>query len=343
MKKISLSMRGVAQAGLLSVFLCGTLPATAADTLPSLHAAAERTSVSGLSSGGFMAVQYSVAFSSSLKGVGVVAGGPYNCAFLTLGGISACMGGAPSGEASWLSAQGFAALGQIDPSQGIAKLKVYVFSGTKDETVVPTAAKATRDFYAAAGVPPGNLSFVSTMPAGHAFIAPDFGHSCGATEPPYITHCTVKKARYDQPQAIFKQIYGPLKPAAKVLSRTVRPFDQREFGGAETGLDGVGFYYLPQSCAEDSSQCSVHVVFHGCEQGAGAVGSDVYARVGYNRWADANQIIVLYPQIVPTSPAPFNPKGCWDWWGYSSLGFQVRSGPQMRAVKAMVDRLTNKS
>jgi hypothetical protein len=36
--------------------------------------------LSGLSSGAFAAVQFSVAFSSSLRGVGVVAGGPYWCA-----------------------------------------------------------------------------------------------------------------------------------------------------------------------------------------------------------------------------------------------------------------------
>ena len=37
------------------------------------------TSVSGLSSGGFMAVQFHVAFSSIMKGAAVFAGGPYMC------------------------------------------------------------------------------------------------------------------------------------------------------------------------------------------------------------------------------------------------------------------------
>ncbi|WP_218647566.1 hypothetical protein [Sphingobium lactosutens] len=46
-----------------------------------------RISISGLSSAAFMAVQYDVAFSASTIGVGVVAGGPYNCVYVNVGGI----------------------------------------------------------------------------------------------------------------------------------------------------------------------------------------------------------------------------------------------------------------
>ena len=50
--------------------------------------------------------------------------------------------------------------------------------------------------------------------------------------------------------------------------------------------------------------------------------------------------IVLYPQVAPSNTLPVNPQGCWDWWGYSGLNFQVRSGAQLSAVKKMVERLT---
>ncbi len=156
---------------------------------------------------------------------------------------------------------------------------------------------------------------------------------------PPMRHPTLINARksktYDQPRAILKHIYGPLQPAVASLSATVRPFDQRAFASADTGLDSVGYYYLPTSCAANSSACAVHVVFHGCQQGAAVVGSDVYSKVGYNQWADSNHIIVLYPQILASKIAPMNPEGCWDWWGYSGPNFQVKSGPQMSAVKAM--------
>ncbi|HXZ06691.1 MAG TPA: poly(3-hydroxybutyrate) depolymerase, partial [Paraburkholderia sp.] len=47
--------------------------------LPALNIDITQTSVSGLSSGGFMAVQLAVAFSSIIKGAGIVAAGPFYC------------------------------------------------------------------------------------------------------------------------------------------------------------------------------------------------------------------------------------------------------------------------
>lgn len=320
--------------------------ARAADPLPALHADPKRTSVSGLSSGAFMAVQYGVAFSSSLIGLGVIAGGPYNCAYVNPSfslspiGIDACMSGEPSGARSWYAAQGFEALGQIDPLSGLSKLKVYVFSGTKDQVVNPPAVAATRDFFRAAGVPAKNLAYVAKVPAGHAFIAPSFGNACATNGAPFIDRCTVDGQPYDQPKAILEHIYGPLNPPAQSLSSAVRSFDQREFAGAETSMDSAGFVYIPKQCQADARSCAVHVVLHGCKQGAQTVGSNVYDSVGYNRWADTNGLIVLYPQVATSEGSPANPNGCWDWWGYTGPSFQVRSGVQMSAIKAMVDRLT---
>ena len=48
--------------------------------LPSYNVDTSKTTVSGLSSGGFMANQLGIAYSSTFKGVGVFAGGPYMCA-----------------------------------------------------------------------------------------------------------------------------------------------------------------------------------------------------------------------------------------------------------------------
>ncbi|MEO8936735.1 MAG: depolymerase [Burkholderiaceae bacterium] len=326
----------------VAVFAAGLLQrdAFAADALPTRHADPSRTSVSGLSSGAFMAVQYAVAYSSGVVGVGVVAGGPYDCAFVTTGFTTGCRSGTPSGALSLAAAQGFEALGQIDPLRGLSQMKVYLFTGTRDETVRAAVVGATRDFFAAAGVPAKHIAFVGKVPAGHAFIAPDFGNACGETAPPYVSHCAVGGHAYDQPKAILQYIHGPLKAAVTTLSSTVRPFDQTPFGSAATSLDTVGFVYVPKVCETAAGHCAVHVVFHGCRQGAQSVGSDVYKSVGYNRWADSNRLIVLYPQVVTTSLLQGNPEGCWDWWGYTGPTFAVRSGVQLSAVKAMVDRLT---
>ena len=48
--------------------------------LSGYNADISESSVSGISSGAFMAVQFGTAWSSVIKGVGVVAGGPFWCA-----------------------------------------------------------------------------------------------------------------------------------------------------------------------------------------------------------------------------------------------------------------------
>jgi len=48
--------------------------------LSGYNANISESSVSGISSGAFMAVQFGTAWSSVIKGVGVVAGGPFWCA-----------------------------------------------------------------------------------------------------------------------------------------------------------------------------------------------------------------------------------------------------------------------
>src|SRR6266849_8072164 len=66
-------------------FGCAALvvgPALAAEParLSGYNADISESSVSGISSGAFMAVQFGTAWSSVIKGVGVVAGGPFWCA-----------------------------------------------------------------------------------------------------------------------------------------------------------------------------------------------------------------------------------------------------------------------
>jgi len=328
-------------ARLATVLLCAQPVAAQPAKLPALGADPARISVSGLSAGAFMAVQYDVAFSASTVGVGVVAGGPYNCAYVNIGGIVACTKGSPDGAASYDAAASFAALGQIDPVERLKSQRVYLFSGTRDPKVKRAVVAAVRDFFIAAGTPAKNLQYVRDVPAGHGFISANFGAACGRTVTPYVNECSVNGTPYDQPEAVLTEIYGELLPKAASLSASPQAFDQTEFALPVAGIARTGYVYVPASCAEAAARCAVHVVFHGCEQGAAAVGDAVYGRVGYNQWADANRIIVLYPQVNP-STSPDNPRGCWDWWGYTGLNFQTQSGPQLAAVRAMVERLVSR-
>ena len=60
-------------------------------------------------------------------------------------------------------------------------------------------------------------------------------------------------------------------------------------------------------------------------------------KAGYLEVAELNNIIVVFPQVVPSLAWPTNPMGCWDWWGYSSLSYATKTAPQMSGVKKMID------
>ena len=85
------SLASVVLAGLLA----GPVIAAPPDSLPAYGADPQQTSVSGLSSGAFMAVQLQVAYSRSIIGAGVVAGGPYYCAANSMTFAGICMGQVP--------------------------------------------------------------------------------------------------------------------------------------------------------------------------------------------------------------------------------------------------------
>ena len=136
--------------------------------------------VSGISSGGFMAHQFHVAHSRHVAGAGIVAGGPYACsqgdAITAIKACSktialACKGivkpftqfdpivcdrgyTGPVSEASSfdLAAQAFsaapdaAAQRPIDNLKGLAAARIYLFNGASDEIVPYGVMNAVRHF-----------------------------------------------------------------------------------------------------------------------------------------------------------------------------------------------------
>jgi hypothetical protein len=88
-----------------------------------------------------------------------------------------------------------------------------------------------------------------------------------------------------------------------------------------------------------TDSASDFLVLHGCLQYQGAVQQQLVQKSGINEWADTNSIIVLYPQA--TTKASSNPEGCWDWWGYLSSDYTLKTAPQMEAIMAMVAQITS--
>src|SRR5262249_55245738 len=108
------------------------------------------TYASGVSSGGFMADQLHVAYSGTIKGLGVFAGGPYHCAqgSLTTAEL-ACMYNVQSRNLASLEqpARGRSSSGAIDNVAGLSGHRVYVFHGTADTTVNVASSNDLVQFY----------------------------------------------------------------------------------------------------------------------------------------------------------------------------------------------------
>lgn len=343
--------RGLAVAGLLTLTSACTEERTA--ELPPLAADITATSVSGISSGAYMAGQFQVAHSKVVTGAAIIAGGPYGCAesvfadvmlgpgvaFLNLQkAINGCMlntlapWGVPDVESLVAKTKTFAEQNRIDPISDLVNDRVYLFSGENDRTVVPAIVKAAFDYYKLLGVPADHLTFVSDVPAGHAFVTETEGLACESTGKPYVVDCG-----YDQAEAVLTHIYGPLSPRSAKPQGSFVTFNQRAFfeGIPNHDMKDQGVAYIPESCARTQA-CRVHIAFHGCAQNTAAAGDAFIRGSGYANWADSNALIVLFPQA---SSSPMNPQGCWDWWGFTGRDYLTRDATQIGIVYRMLERL----
>ncbi len=336
--------------------------------------------VSGLSSGGFFAHQFHLAHSGLVTGAGIVAGGPYGCVETItnphwphppLDWFSAALVACThySGDRFWglrpapprvedslaLVAEAWRR-GDIDDPANLADDRVWLFLGDRDEIVPQTVAATLKGFYEALGVRGARLRVEPNdprRPANHGMPVDRFlGDSrfpkrdCSEHQPPFVVECG-----RDAAELLLRHLYPEGFDGAAAdphAAGTLAAFNQAEFSGgraAAASLSGVGYVYVPTACRGAAATCRLHVAFHGCRQNVDARGSDrahddFVRDAGYNRWAAANRIVVLYPQ---TTASALNPNRCWDFWGYTGLDYRTRRGPQMRAVKAMVDRLLGAS
>lgn len=340
-------------------FLAAALALTTACTeekrpgLPALGADIKATSVSGISSGAYMAGQFQIAHSKVVIGAAIIAGGPYGCAqsvfsdmmmgpgvaFLNMPkAINGCMlntlapWGVPDVDRLAKKTLSLAEAGRIDPIENLLDDRVYLFSGSNDRTVVPSIVQAAFDYYKLLGFSDDHLAFVSDIPAGHAFVTASEGLSCEATGKPYIVDCD-----YDQAEAVLTHIYGSLKPRTDTLGGTFITFDQRPFfrGIAGHDMEDEGVAYVPADCA-GSATCRVHIAFHGCAQNITASGDAFIRETGYANWADANALVVLFPQAASS---PMNPQGCWDWWGFTGRDYLTQDAAQITIVFRMLQHL----
>ena len=312
----------------------------------------ESVTVSGISSGADLAHQLHIAHSSLIRGVGLLAASPYYCA---QGDADKAMeycsrfaadatGGQYTGPpdenyiGTLITETETAFTNQaIDDPANVADDKIYLFSGGSDTKVPQEIMDTVQLYYTKLNVDPGNMTYVKTVPAGHAMVTDDFGNQCSSSSSPFINECQ----NGDVAGELLNHVYGPLADPADAATRQIIKFCQKPFfaEGERASMDDFGHLYVPEGCA-NGAQCKLHVAIHGCQQNDDQIQGQFYTQAGYNEWAEANAIMVLYPQVQKTTEVDLlNPFGCWDWWGYSGDDYHTQAGKQISAVKGMIDRL----
>jgi len=298
--------------------------------------AGKEYTVSGLSSGAAMAVQYHVIHSSVVKGAGVIAGSPYGCASLHItDALHACgkepdLISIPDLITATTSAH---EAGSIDATSHLANAKVWLYSGTKDSVVLPGVMQKVQTYYQNY-LKSSNIQTVFNIESEHAFITNNYGNKCDFLGTPFINNCD-----FDAAGDLLAHLLGTLKPKVSAISNNIGKLSQLSFipsGGPDAAaMADDAYVYTPSGC-QGQSGCRVHVAFHGCDQTVPQVEDAFYAHAGYNEWAESNNIIILYPQAKITTA---DPKACWDWWGFTGANYATKSAVQVETISAMVDHL----
>jgi len=334
--------------------MLGFSVSAAAGSLGSYRISANRIVVAGISSGGAMAVQISVAYSRLFKGTAVYAGVPYYCAQDSEAtALTTCEEDAPAIDLAPLESisRQYAAQHLIDPLRFLKEQRVYLWSGIIDVTVRQPVMDLLKQYYS--DLHAHVFHYDNDFNAAHGWESPYGPNMCDVEDSPFVILCHDSDRSgggdanvYDSEQVWMSKFFGKLKPKnnGTLLTGSIVPFDQNEFApnddAAGIGMDTTGYAFVPQRCAERKGTCGLILALHGCNQYFGAVGSAFIDDAGINQWADTNNIVVLYPQTIMSTA---NPSGCWDWWGYlGDPNYAQKSGPQMKALYLMVNRASGR-
>ncbi|MEY4764981.1 MAG: hypothetical protein RI907_1654 [Pseudomonadota bacterium] len=289
--------------------------------------------ISGISSGAGMALQYAIAHSASVKGVATIAGPSWGCArgYVTQA-INQCMCGVnrPLPDALPL-AQSLAKSGDIDKPLASGRPQklaaAFVFHSPLDATVVASTGEASADFLQRfIGTPPvvdrGHTTNDSDE-AGHGILSPQGADACRlapATDKTFVRRCGDEDNALDLFKALYPAVtFDATRRTDNVADADLVPFDQKPFvdavlqQGDYIAPDGLLYYfyptrsarrarldmadqglvYSPPACRVAGARCGLHVALHGCKQDV-----KTFARTtGYVHWAELYRVVVVFPAV----------------------------------------------
>jgi poly(3-hydroxybutyrate) depolymerase len=316
---------------ILLLAACDSTPPPVSELPRTFNIDRARITVSGVSSGAYMAGQLHIAHASLVNGAALIAGGPYACAG---GSMQTALGPCIKGGDIDLDnlagrIQSYADNGQIDDPVALRDDRVWIFHGASDQVVDKSVSQSAARLYTRF-VDANDVAFVDTVKVVHGMPTVSVGQPCDEMSAPFLNACD-----YDAAGELLQHLYGPLSAPATTATE-LQTISQATWEDAQ--FWDHAYLYVPEDCQSGAS-CGLHVAFHGCRQSGEFVGDAYASGAGYNEWAETNRLIVLYPQVRSSKLAPLNPLGCWDWWGYTNEEYATRKGRQITAVRAMVDLL----
>ena len=224
----------------------------------------------------------------------------------------------------------------IDTTKNLADDPVFILSGTADTVVEQGVGKKLVDYYSHYLSSSSQIQTKFDLAAEHSMPTVSYGNPCSFLGSPYISSCN-----FDTAGAILNHMYSGLNPAGSYNNASLHEIDQTAYGSVSlASMDSVGYIYRPAACASSPSSCHVHVFLHGCSQTREEISAQLVLHGGFLEWAETNNLAILFPFAVKST---LNPKGCWDWWGYTGADYATKIGAQTSSIKRMADALQDGS
>lgn len=340
----------------------------------SVGAPPESIFVSGLSSGADFAAQFQVAYSANVSGAAIFAGQPFRCAITRFPKdelqppnpeVPICVGCPPNTtliydhckhEPSWVDVSELKAVAEnnfkdklIDDPSNLNNTGVYCYRGTEDSHYAPGSVAKTAEFFTQFASSPNNVKLVDDVPSGHAYPLPGTcPWPCGLGATANII--PFQNCRYDGIGEALKHIYSTLGKPIRTLKDwfwdSLFWFDQEPFWGNRniTRLEKYALIYVPKRCASSQNaplkRCNLMVNFHGCGFVFPGTYEMLVTQLNLNAWAEANDIVVLYPRLGAIGTTAEQKQGCWNVYGQTGVDYATKNADQMAAIWQMVSSLT---
>lgn len=272
-------------------------------------------------------------------------------------------------------AQQQSARGGIDPVRNIADDPLYFYRGTQDTCYTTGAVEATLTFYARLTAAVARLdnhssqadrgannriAYEASVGSNHAQPTRAYGAPCGghnATASNLYSY--IESCGYDGAGAVLQHMYGNrshtlTEPTGEgdYDPNSLIPFDQTAFwlngsSRASGGIADRGYAYVPERCRKSAQSpvppCRLHIYHHGCGGcwGGGAEPGAFYwgitHRAGFNEWAEANAIVIIYPSMSAWGVGGPSGDCCWDGYGQTGADYALKSGAQIRVIRNLIE------